>query len=374
MELATVLAGPSVGVFFAELGANVVKVENKKTGGDVTRQWKLACEDPTSDLSAYFASINFGKMSVTLDLCDRDERRHFENLCAQSDILLLNLKPGDAEKLSLRYEDLAKVNPKLIYASVSAYGEHDQRVGFDVLLQAETGLISMNGTNSRQRAKLPVAFIDLLAAHQLKEAVLIALLQREKTQSGQAVSVSLFDAAIASLVNQAANTLRSGKAPQPMGTLHPNIAPYGECFRCRDGVEVIVAIGTDTQFTKLCDLLGLADVATHQDYSVNPVRVKNRAALSRIFEKNIANFDSKQLLSACEKRKIPLGVVRSLDEVLREERVRPLMLNAGGELSAVRTVAFESSAYNARELTLGAPPHLGEHQDSVLKCGLKEGK
>ena len=250
LELANVLAGPSVGQFFAELGAQVIKVENVKTGGDVTRTWKSVGEQ-TDDRSAYFCSVNWGKKSIALDLTMEEGRRVIQKLAARSDILIASYKPGDAEKLGVSFQQLQAANPKLIYGAISGYGSKNDRVGYDAVLQAETGFMDLNGDKSGPPIKMPVALIDVLAGHQLKEGLLVALFNRERTGKGGLVEVSLIETAISSLVNQASNYLVGNRLPARQGSAHPNIAPYGETFETADGKLVLLAIGNDKQFMDL---------------------------------------------------------------------------------------------------------------------------
>jgi crotonobetainyl-CoA:carnitine CoA-transferase CaiB-like acyl-CoA transferase len=218
IELASVLAGPAVGMFLAELGAKVIKIENPD-GGDVTRQWKLPSEDGQSEVSAYFSSVNYGKQYQSINLKTTEGKQAVLNLMATADIVLTNFKSGDDIKLGLDYETLNALNPKLIYACITGFGPNDSRTAFDVVLQAEAGLMYMNGAPESGPIKWPVAVIDLMAAHQLKEGILLALLQRERHGLGAKVSVSLYDAAIASLANQATNWLMAGHIPQRLGSL-----------------------------------------------------------------------------------------------------------------------------------------------------------
>ena len=227
IETAAVLAGPAVGLFFAELGAQVIKIENRRTGGDVTRRWKLPEEDPTSTVSAYFSSVNWGKEHLMMDLRDPEERIRFDALIEGADVLITNHLAADAEKLGLQRERISDLNPRLIHAHIKGFADQPERPAFDVVLQGETGYIGMTGTDPEHMAKLPIAMIDVLAAHQLKEGILIALLQRASTGKGAYVEVSLEEAALTGLVNQASNHLMTGAVARPMGTLHPNIAPYG---------------------------------------------------------------------------------------------------------------------------------------------------
>ena len=230
IELASVLAGPDVGMFFAELGAKVIKVENKLLNGDVTRGWKSVNEDKTAKVSAYFSSVNYNKEYIQLNLKDENDKTKVYKLIADSDIVIANFKPGDDIKLGMDYGTLKKHNSNLIYGEINGYGSQSKRAAYDVVLQAETGFMSMNGNETSGPIKMPIALIDVLAAHQLKEGLLLALLKKEKTNKGSLVEVSLYDTALSSLKNQATNWLMNKFIPQPIGSLHPNIAPYGEIF------------------------------------------------------------------------------------------------------------------------------------------------
>ena len=218
LELASILAGPITGQFLAELGAEVVKIENPATTGDPTRAWRLAGEDTDSSVSAYFSCANWGKRSLALDVADPAGREVIHRLAGTSDIVIASYKPGDDVKLGLDPATLLELEPSLIYGQISAYGRDDPRPGFDAIIQAESGFTFLNGEPDGPPTKMPVALVDLLAAHQLKEGILVALLQRERTGTGRHVHVSLLDAAIASLANQASNYLVAGVVPQRMGS------------------------------------------------------------------------------------------------------------------------------------------------------------
>ena len=243
LELASVLAGPSVGMFFAELGATVYKIENVTTHGDVTRKWKLPKEDADTDISGYFSSVNWGKSSFAVDLCREEGLNIIYELAAQCDIVLVSYKPGDAEKLRVDYPTLKRYNEKLIYSHITGYGLQNPRAGFDAIIQAESGFTFMNGQPDGPPTKMPVALMDVLAAHHLKEAILLALYYREKTGKGQYIEASLFKAGVSSLANQATNWLVGRAIPQRMGSDHPNIVPYGTIFKTADGKEIVLAHG-----------------------------------------------------------------------------------------------------------------------------------
>lgn len=316
VETASVLAGPAVGMFFAELGARVVKIENPRQGGDVTRKWKLPEEAPSSSVSAYFSSVNYGKEHLFLDLSTSDGQAEFDALLAKADVLVSNHMDKDTAKLGLGPERLRRINPRLLHGHIRGYAEDPARPAFDVVLQAETGYISMTGTDATQVAKLPVAMIDILAAHQLKEGLLLALLQRERTGKGAYVEVSLEEAAITGLVNQACNWLMAGHVAAPMGTLHPNIAPYGEVFRCADRGRIVLAVGSDAQFAKLCGVLGLPSLATGTHFSTNTARVRHRKELAVALAPAIAQVDATVLLATLQQAGVPAGAVNGIDLAL----------------------------------------------------------
>lgn len=345
VELASVLAGPAVGLFFAELGAEVIKIENKKTGGDVTRRWKAPTESATKTDSAYYNSVNFGKTSLLLDLTNQDDRTQLYRLIEQADIVLVNYRPGAALKLGLDYNSLKQVNPSIIYGEITGYGPSDHRLAFDVVLQAETGFLYLTGKPNELPVKMPVALIDILAAHHLKEGVLIALLERAKTGKGRFVTVSLYDAAIASLANQATNWLIAGHAPQPMGTQHPNIAPYGDLLESADGKHLVLAIGVEQHFKQLCQLLKLNHLADNPLFATNAARVKNRAALIDQLQKTIKKYNRADLLKQLHQSNIPAGAVRDIPDVFAQPLVQKMIVenkNEGGELiRCVRSVAFD---------------------------------
>ena len=369
IEAANVLAGPAVGMFFAELGATVIKTENPTTGGDTTRHWKLPSERPDGDVSAYFSSVNWGKRSIGIDYSIPEGYAVLCDLLARADVFLQSFKPGDARKFRLDYPTLHRLNDRLIYADITAFGHEDERPGFDAVLQAETGFTGMNGTEESGPVKMPVALIDLLLAHQLKEALLIALIERMQSGRGSYNTVSLFHAGVASLANQAANFLVAGTVPGRAGSDHPNIAPYGTIYETRNGEPVVLAVGTDSQFRALCDVLGVPDAAEDERFRTNPQRVVHRGALNRLLEDRIGRRERASLLEALQSRKVPAGAVRPLDEVLARESVAPLRLRGmqsdGTSISGLRSIAFESGAVSPPEC-LNAPPEFDQDRQYVL--------
>lgn len=361
IELASVLAGPSVGQFFAELGAEVIKIESPKTGGDVTRSWKSSSE-VTDDRSAYFTCCNWGKKSVCLDLAESHQREMLYRLLASADVVITSYKPGDAEKLKVDYPSVSKINPRLIYGEITGYGSGDDRVGYDAVLQAEAGFMSINGEPDGGPLKMPVALIDVLAAHQLKEGLLLALMARMSDGKGRSISVSLFDAAIASLVNQATNWLVAGNVPSRQGSSHPNIAPYGDYFTTSDGKQILLAIGNDRQFADLCEIIGEPAWSGLPEFKTNISRVRNRQALRALLDEKFRQSESQWLLARFRELRIPAGSVSSIKEVFESPESSPMLLDSG-TLKGVRHMVAEGLF--ARR-SLSAPPHLGEHTSEIL--------
>lgn len=308
VEFASVLAGPSVGMFFAELGAEVVKVENKLTNGDVTRKWKLPKEDENENISTYYLATNWNKESIFLDLSIQKDSVKAYALIKEADILISNYKLKSAIKLNIDYDSVSKINPSIIYGQIESYTHDPDRSGFDALIQAETGWMYMNGDADGNATKLPIAIIDLFAAHQLKEGILVALINKLKTGKGSKVSVSLFDSAIASLANQGSAFLNEGIIPERKGSKHPTIAPYGDILKSKDQVEILLAIGTDHQFKLFIKAFSI----DANEYLTNQQRVKHRITLIDIIQKAFDHFESNDILNICKELNIPATRINNL--------------------------------------------------------------
>ncbi|SNC59323.1 Crotonobetainyl-CoA:carnitine CoA-transferase CaiB [Hymenobacter gelipurpurascens] len=358
LELASVLAGPQVGQFFAELGAEVLKVE--APAGDVTRTWRTPAEAPDSSISAYFSCANWGKLSVVLDLTTPEGQAEIQRLVGHSDIVLASYKPGDAEKLGVDYAALSIQNPTLIYGHITGYGPSVNRAGYDAVLQAEAGFMHLNTLPGQEPLKMPVAMVDLLTAHQLKEGLLTALYRRERTGLGALVQVSLLESALASLANQAASYLVTGRDPQPMGSGHPSIVPYGTVYEAADGVRLLLAVGADRQFQQLCAVLGHPEWADDARFQSNKARVTHRTELEELLRQQIALVAGEEFLQELEKRQVPAGAVRTVGEALGHPSAHEMLLPATAEFphQGLRTVAFRSDAWPV-STELPAPPPLG---------------
>jgi crotonobetainyl-CoA:carnitine CoA-transferase CaiB-like acyl-CoA transferase len=345
VELASVLAGPSVGMFFAELGAEVIKIENLLTQGDVTRFWKLSSEKEDA-VSAYFCSINWGKKHLFKDYNNPTDLAEIKQLIAEADIVLCNFKKGGATKFGLDYPTLSAQNPQLIYAQLNGFAENENRVAFDVVVQAETGYMYMNGQSENPPTKMPLAFMDILAGHQLKEGVLVALLNRTLTNKGAFVETSLEESGIASLANQASNYLMANHIPQRIGSLHPNIAPYGEVFTTLEKEYIVLAVGSDVQFTKLCLVLRAPHLAQDKRFLTNADRVKNRMELYHLLDIQISMYPTDDIINDCIANQIPAGKIKNLKEVFESNTAKNMILEeiVNGQLTKrVKSVAFKVS-------------------------------
>ena len=375
LELASVLAGPQVGQFLAELGAEVLKIEHPGTGGDVTRNWKTATEDATATTSAYFAAANWGKTSRGLDLTTAAGRAAFRALAARADIIIASYKPGDAEKLGVDYATARAENPGLIYAHLTGYGPGSGRAGYDAVLQAETGFMHLNaavgadGTVGEPQ-KMPVALIDLLAAHQLKEGILTALYRRARTGQGALVEVSLAQSALASLANQATTWLVAGVNPQPLGSGHPSIVPYGTVLTAADGTRLVLAVGSDRQFQALCAALDCPELAADARFATNAGRVQHRAALAPLLTAMVAAHDGPALLAELEKCHVPAGTVRDVAQALATPEAAILLLRdpTTGRPGGVRTAVFRLDGIDL-QVPLNPPPGLEKPTQDVRTWG-----
>ncbi len=370
LELASVLAGPSVGMFFAELGATVLKVENVTTEGDVTRKWKLPKEPSDSDISGYFSCVNWGKASFAVNLCEQEGLDIIYRLAEQCDIVLVSYKPGAAEKLKVDYPTLKKYNEKLIYSHITGYGLKNPRAGFDAIIQAESGFTYMNGNPDGPPTKMPVALMDVLAAHHLKEAILLALLYRERTGKGQYIEASLFKAGLASLANQATNWLVGGSIPQRLGSDHPNIVPYGTIYRTKDQKEIVLAAGTDKQYKELIKALGRPELAEDERFAKNQNRVKNKKEINTIIQEHISAYSRDEILQLLSEKRIPGGGVFNMKEVFEVPESKEMMLEGdyddGMNIKGVKSVAFDTTDPMKCQ-QLSPPPHYGEHTGKILK-------
>lgn len=324
LDLSRILAGPTCTQLLGDLGATVLKVENPATGGDDTRQWgppyiKDGAED--TDLSAYFMCANRNKLSVAVDIATPEGQAQIRKLAGLADILLENFKPGGLARYGLDYDSLRKVNPRLVYASISGFGQtgpNAAKPGYDLMAQGYGGIMSLTGDPEGQPMKVGVGIADVMCGMYATVGILAALRHAEATGTGQQVDIALVDSQIAWLINEGVNTRVSGKTPVRRGNGHPNIVPYGT-YATADG-HVIVAVGNDSQFKRFCDVLHLERLAADPRYATNPARLANRETLASVLESAMRAVTSAEVIARLEAVKVPVGPVQTLPEVFASDQ------------------------------------------------------
>ncbi|WGV15204.1 CaiB/BaiF CoA transferase family protein [Fuscovulum ytuae] len=363
IELARILAGPWAGQTLADLGADVIKVEAPE--GDDTRRWGPPFIDRDGDRSAaYFHATNRGKRSVICDFRTPEGQEMVRRLVADADVVIENFKVGGLAKYGLDWPSLQKLNPRLIYCSITGFGQtgpYAHRAGYDFIIQGMAGLMSVTGEPDGQPQKVGVAVTDVFTGVYAATAILAALIQRGVTGKGQQIDMALMDVATAIMANQNMNYLTTGEAPAKMGNAHPNLAPYA-VFDCADG-WIILATGNDGQYRKLCSILGLDALAEAPDYLTNADRIRNRAPLTEALTEATLRWKKADLLAACEAQGVPAGPINDLSEVFSDPQViaRGMRLDPEG-IPGVRSPFTFSDA----SLSLDRPaPKLGEHQADV---------
>lgn len=342
IELSNALAGPSAAMFFAEMGAFVRKYENKRTGGDVTRKWKKP--DEKGNISSYFASVNFGKEIIPIDLKLAADQKVLWRDLKDADLLICNFKPGSAEKLGLGMDELREAFPSLVIIQLVGYDPNMARPAFDLSIQAEAGYMFLNRPKGQTPMKFPFAFTDVMAGQQIRSAALLALYKREKDGQGAYITVSLFQSGISGLINQASYYLMTGNLPQPMGSLHPTIAPYGEIFESADGKLFTLAIGTDAHFEDLVNLLELPEEYDHNQFASNVLRVKNRELLFRYLSDGFKLLNWIVLEQLLAEKNVPYGLIANMEEVFERRLAKEMIKESDtpdGKIKTVSTVAFK---------------------------------
>lgn len=364
IELARILAGPWAGQTLADLGADVIKVEAPE--GDDTRRWGPPFIERDGDkTAAYFYATNRGKRSITCDFRTAEGQDVVRKLVADADVLIENFKVGGLAKYGLDYESLRAVNPRLIYCSITGFGQtgpYAHRAGYDFIIQGMAGVMSVTGEPGGQPQKVGVAVTDIFTGVYAATAVLAALVQRGVSGLGQHIDMALMDVATSIMANQSMNYLVSGKPPGMMGNAHPNLAPYA-VFDCADG-WIILATGNDGQYRRLCGILGLEDMAQAVDFATNADRISNRVEMTRRITEATTRWQKADLLAACEAQGVPAGPINDLAEVFAD----PQVLARGMQIAPEGVPGVRSPmTFSGAELALDRPaPKLGEHQDDVL--------
>jgi len=322
VELARILAGPWIGQSLADLGAEVIKIEAPQ--GDDTRKWGPPFIERDGDkTAAYFYAANRGKTSIVADFRTDEGQKTVRDLIAGADILIENFKVGGLTKYGLDYDSVSKRNPRLIYCSITGFGQdgpYASRAGYDFLIQGMSGLMSITGEPDGQPQKVGVAVTDVATGLYGTIGILAAVEQRHRTGKGQQIDMSLLDCATAMLANQAMNFLATGTAPVRKGNDHPNIAPY-QVLPTVDG-HIIIAVGNDGQFQRFCQVLDRPDLGADPRYASNQLRVENRGTLTPELEKSFSDWNSAELLNALEAATVPAGPINSIAQAFDDPQIQ----------------------------------------------------
>ena len=376
LDLSRVLAGPWATQILADFGAEVIKIE-KPGEGDDTRGWGppfITNADGSKGDAAYFLSANRGKWSVEIDMATEEGQKLIRELAARSDIVMENFKVGGLKKYGLDYESLKAVNPRLIYCSLTGFGQtgpYAQRAGYDFMIQGMGGIMSVTGQPDGQPGaepmKVGVAFADIFTGLYCTIAIEAALFHRERTGEGQHIDVALLDSQVGVLANQALNYLVGGKAPTRLGNAHPNIVPY-QTFATKDGY-IIMAVATDRQFKEYCRILGLADLAEDERFKLNRGRVVNRAELIPQLVEPMKTRTTAEWVAAFESAAIPCGPINTIDQVFANEQVlaRGLQIGLTREDGVQVPGVANPVMFSATPVEYDkAPPRLGDGTERVL--------
>lgn len=365
IELSRILAGPWAGQTLADLGAEVIKIESPQ--GDDTRSWGppfITYDGETS--AAYFHACNRGKKSIVVDFIDPASLQSLKSLIKHSDVVIENYKVGGLEKFGLDYNSLKDLNSKLIYCSITGFGQtgpYAKRAGYDFLLQGMSGLMSVTGEPDGQPLKAGVAITDIFTGLYSVIAIQAALTQRTQTGAGQHIDMSLFDVATAVTANQAMNYLATDVAPVRNGNEHPNIVPY-QVFETADSF-VIIAVGNDGQFRKFCKVLGYATLADDPKFATNAARVENRIALTALLSERIIAYKKLDLLAQCDAVGVPAGPINTMDEVFDDPQIkhRAMVMDLNGVPSVRLPIKFSDCDLGTHK----ASPRLGENTQDYFK-------
>ncbi|MDP3977845.1 MAG: CaiB/BaiF CoA-transferase family protein [Pseudomonas sp.] len=378
LDLSRVLAGPWAGQILADLGAEVIKIERPGVGDD-TRHWgppflKDAQGENTSE-AAYYLSANRNKQSLTVDFTQAEGQRLVREMVAKADILIENFKVGGLAAYGLDYAALKELNPKLIYCSITGFGQdgpYAKRAGYDFMIQGLGGLMSLTGRADDEAGagpvKVGVALTDILTGLYSTAAILAALASRDQTGNGQHIDMALLDVQVACLANQAMNYLTTGVAPRRLGNAHPNIVPYQD-FPTADG-DIILTVGNDGQFCRFCEVAGLPALAVDPRFSTNQARVAHRAELIPLIRQATVFKTTAEWLAALEQAGVPCGPINDLQQVFADPQVQARGLRvelphplAGSVPQVASPIRLSATPVQYRN----APPLLGEHTEQVLQ-------
>ena len=378
LDLSRILAGPWATQMLGDLGADIIKVERPRSGDD-TRGWGPPFADGmTGDAeadatarSAYFCSVNRNKRSLAIDITSDEGAAILRDLAAECDVLVENFKVGGLAKYGLDYEAVKQINPRLVYCSITGFGQDgpdSTRAGYDFMIQGMGGLMSVTGEPDGMPMKIGVALVDVLTGTNAATAILAAVIHASRTGEGQHIDMSLFDVSVASLANQALNYLVSGNVPGRLGNAHPNIVPY-QAFATEDG-HIILAVGNDSQFQKFCGVAGLVGVADDPTFATNRARVTGRQTLLPLIEEAFLKHTTGWWLDELAKVGVPAGPINPIDAALAEPQAvhRRLSMKIPDDLTgSVPGIASPLRLAATPPKASMPPPRLGAHSRDVLK-------
>jgi len=376
LDLSRILAGPTCTQLLGDLGADVIKVENPKSGGDDTRTWGPpfveTSEGETTDLSAYFICANRNKRSLALDIASEEGQAVVRRLAKDCDVLIENFKPGALANYGLDYDSLSKLAPRLVYCSISGFGQtgpNSQKPGYDIMAQAFGGIMSLTGEPEGEPMKVAVGIADVMCGMYAATGILAALRHRDRQGEGQHIDLALVDSQVAWLINEGVNYLTSGDLPKRRGNGHPNIAPY-QVFATEDG-HAVVAVGNDAQFSRFAGWLKRPEWASDPRFATNPARLENRETLVPMICELMAGIPTDEVISGLEALKVPVGPVNSLDRVFQSDQVaaRGMVVEMVDETMKDGIVKIIGNPLRFSKTPVSyrrRPPRFGEHSDEIL--------
>jgi crotonobetainyl-CoA:carnitine CoA-transferase CaiB-like acyl-CoA transferase len=378
VDLSRILAGPWASQMLADMGAEVIKVERPKKGDD-TRHWGPPFIKPAQDnepaQAAYYHSANRNKQSIAIDITQRQGQQVIKDMITKADVLIENYKVGGLKKYGLSYQQVKKLNPKLVYCSITGFGQHGpyaHKAGYDAMIQGEGGLMSLTGAADGEPMKVGVAVIDVMTGLYSANAILAALLAKTHTNKGQHIDIALLDVQVATLANQGMNYLATGENPKRLGNAHPNIVPY-QTFATNDG-SLILAIGNDQQFERFCQAAQCSELANNALFKTNQHRVENRIELVPLLALIIAKQSTDYWVTILEAIAVPCGPVNTLKQIFNHPQIHHREMvkqvpDKDGML--IKTVASPINLSDTPLQYKHAAPNIGQHSQQILTQFLK---
>lgn len=366
LDLSRVLAGPYCTMIMGDLGAEILKVE-APGGSDETRKWGPPFQH---DVSAYYLSANRNKKAITVDLKSDEGIDIIKKLVQESDVIISNFKTGTMDSFGLGYDDLALLNPRIVYCSITGFGETGPErnlPGYDFIIQAMSGLMSTTGTKESGPQKSGVAIVDILTGLYACIGIQAALLERVQSGKGQKLDISLYDSAVSALVNIGSNYLMAEKVPATLGNMHANIVPY-QTFQTLDG-EMVIAVGNDNQYKALCHVLGKPEYATDERFQTNPNRVEHRDILVPLLQEIFLTQETKYWQEQCRNNNIPSGPIQSLEEVVNDKQLqsRDMFITQNHPTAGkIKLIGSPLKLSRTPVQMKYHPPNPGEHNEEIM--------